>query len=87
MTASEVRFWQSATDRSDTFLRVSTYLGSDELETGELSPRLILDDLGDLGVGLGEGLVEAVVLAISTRSGWTVGIETKKSVDGDGAES
>ena len=37
-------------------------LGSDELQAGELAPSLILDDLCDLGVGLGETLVQDLVL-------------------------
>lgn len=41
---------------------MSAHLGSDELETGELSPRLILDDLGNLGVSLGEVGVKTGVL-------------------------
>lgn len=39
-----------------------TDLGSNELETGKLTPCLVLDDLGDLGVSLGEGSVETLVL-------------------------
>jgi len=39
-----------------------THLGSDKLETGELTPGLILDDLGDLWVGLGEVGVKTRVL-------------------------
>lgn len=41
---------------------MSAHLGSDELETGELSPCLILDDLGDLGVSLGEVGIKTGVL-------------------------
>lgn len=37
-------------------------LGCDELETGELTPCLVLDDLLYLGVGLCEGCVEHLVL-------------------------
>jgi hypothetical protein len=39
-----------------------SHLGSNQLETGELAPGLILDDLLDLGVGLGERSVETLVL-------------------------
>lgn len=39
-----------------------TYLGSDKLETRELTPSLLLDERVDLGVSLGQGLVETSVL-------------------------
>lgn len=39
-----------------------THLGSDKLETRELTPSLLLDERVDLGVSLGQGLVETSVL-------------------------
>lgn len=44
-------------------------LRSDQLETGELSPCLIFNDLGDLGVSLGQRLVEAGVEVLGNRDG------------------
>lgn len=44
-------------------------LGSNELEAGELSVRLIFDDLVDLWVGLGQGLVQALVLQRQQEEG------------------
>ena len=35
----------------------AAYLGGDELEAGELPPRLVFDDFGNLWVGLGKGSV------------------------------
>lgn len=44
-------------------------LGSNELQTGELPPSLIFDDLGNLWVSLGEGSVEALVKVGRNRDG------------------
>lgn len=44
-----------------------TYLGSNELETRVLTPCLLVNDVLDLGVDLGEGGVEALVLRVSSN--------------------
>jgi hypothetical protein len=64
MTASEVKFCGllAVSRCAKVFVHWATHLGSDELETGELTPCLILDDLLDLRVGLGKRGVEALVL-------------------------
>lgn len=38
------------------------YLGSDQFQTRELTPRLIFDDFGHIGISLSQGLVEDLVL-------------------------
>lgn len=44
-----------------------THLGRDELKTGKLPPGLPVDDLLDLGVDLGEGLVQRGILVEHSR--------------------
>lgn len=66
MTAKEVKFYQNPPNsRQPSYQRsasnASTDLGSDQLQPGKLPPSLILDNLGDLGISLGEGGVEVLV--------------------------
>jgi hypothetical protein len=63
MTAREVKFCASAL--LDSSIKRVTYLGSDKLQTRELSPGLLLNEIMDLGVGLLEGSVKTVVLSSS----------------------
>ena len=88
MTAREVKFWSSACAH---FARapprsIPTHLGSNQLETGELSPCLILDDLGDLWVGLGEVGVKASVLRLAPKL-WGWGVEDRQPPIGAEARS
>lgn len=97
MTAREVRFCaqeDAISIQSIEYEARRAYLGSNELESGELTPCLLLDELVNLGVGLLERGVEAGVLAdrprhqqtcLRTWERWIVNVTLTKSL-GTGTE-